>query len=309
MDAVLNTIKPIVQGLVENELKTVIEQNIDKIDTIEPTVDAKLGEVAGKIKALIIDNINKIPFVPDSIKKGFISQIPVDKLIEIINGFDFEPFKATLLAIPTTGISDPTELNKIKTTLTGLPDKIKSLLIKHIESVFNGTAISVPPVVPGAPPVVPGAPPVVPGAPPVVMPPQPPAANMSENIKSNFNNLLPNDQTKIINDIRQLLINIGIYNKIIENPVMSGGEPEKTIVSGGEEPVVVSGSEEPVVVSGGEEPIVAGGQEPVVVSGSEEPVVVSGSEQAGGQLVVYSRPKYNFSKRKTKKNIRHNRHF
>ena len=141
MDAVLTTIKPIVQGLVENELKTVIEENIDKIDTIEPTVDAKLGEVAGKIKALIIDNINKIPFVPDSIKKGFISQIPVDKLIEIINGFDFEPFKATLLAIPTTGISDPTKLNQIKTTLTGLPDKIKSLLIKHIESVFNGTAV------------------------------------------------------------------------------------------------------------------------------------------------------------------------
>lgn len=139
MDAVLTTIKPIVQKLVEDELKTVIEQNIDKIDTIEPMVDAKLGEVAGKIKALIIDNINNIPFVPDSMKQGFISQIPVDKLIELINGFDFEPFKATLLAIPTTGISDPTELNKIKTTLTGLPDKIKSLLIKHIESVFNGT--------------------------------------------------------------------------------------------------------------------------------------------------------------------------
>ncbi len=139
MDAVLTTIKPIVQKLVEDELKTVIEQNIDKIDTIEPMVDAKLGEVAGKIKALIIDNINNIPFVPDSMKQGFISQIPVDKLIKIINEFDFEPFKATLLAIPTTGISDPTELNKIKTTLTGLPDKIKSLLIKHIESVFNGT--------------------------------------------------------------------------------------------------------------------------------------------------------------------------
>ena len=140
MDAVLTTIKPIVQKLVEDELKTVIEQNIDKIDTIEPMVDAKLGDVAGKIKALIIDNINNIPFVPDSMKQGFISQIPVDKLIEIINEFDFEPFKVTLLAIPTTGISDPTELNKIKTTLTGLPDKIKSLLIKHIESVFNGTA-------------------------------------------------------------------------------------------------------------------------------------------------------------------------
>ena len=103
-------------------------------------VDAKLGEVAGKIKALIIDNINSIPFISDSMKQGLISQIPVAKLIEIINGFDFEPFKATLLAIPTTGISDPAELNKIKTTLTGLPDKIKSLLIKHIESVFNGTA-------------------------------------------------------------------------------------------------------------------------------------------------------------------------
>ena len=140
MDAVLTTIKPIVQKLVEDELKTVIEQNIDKIDTIEPMVDAKLGEVAGKIKALIIDNIKKIPFIPDSIKQGFISQIPVDKLIELINGFDFESFKATLLAIPTTEISDPAKLNKIKTTSTELPDKIKSLLIKHIESVFNGTA-------------------------------------------------------------------------------------------------------------------------------------------------------------------------
>ena len=140
MDAVLTTIKPIVQKLVEDELTTLIKPNIEKIDTLEPMVDAKLKEVAGQIKALIIDNINKIPFVPDSVKQGFISQIPVDKLIELINGFDFEPFKATLLAIPTTGISDPTELNKIKTTLTGLPDKIKILLIKYIESVFNSTA-------------------------------------------------------------------------------------------------------------------------------------------------------------------------
>jgi len=140
METILKTMQPIVQKLVEDELKTVIEQNIDKIDTIEPMVDAKLGEVAGKIKALIIDNINKIPLVPDSMKQGLISQIPVVELIKIVNEFDFEPFKATLLAIPTTGISDPTELNKIKTTLTGLPDKIKSLLIKHIESVFNGTA-------------------------------------------------------------------------------------------------------------------------------------------------------------------------
>ena len=139
MDAVLTTIKPIVQKLVEDELTTLIKPNIEKIDTLEPMVDAKLKEVAGQIKALIIDNINKIPFVPDSVKQGFISQIPVDKLIELINGFDFEPFKATLLAIPTTGISDPTELNKIKTTLTGLPDKIKILLIKYIESVFNST--------------------------------------------------------------------------------------------------------------------------------------------------------------------------
>jgi len=322
MDAVLTTIKPIVQGLVEKELKTVIEQNIDKIDTIEPIVDAKLGEVAGKIKALIIDNINKIPFVPDSIKKEFISQIPVDKLIEIINGFDFEPFKATLLAIPTTGISDPTELNKIKTTLTGLPDKIKSLLIKHIESVFNGTAISVPAAPPAvmpsqSPAVMPPQPPAgMPSQPPAGMPPQPPTTNMSENIKSNFNNLLPNDQAKIINDIRQLLINIGIYNKIIENPVMSGGEPEQPNVAGGENPVVVAGGEEPVLI-GGQESMVSGGEQPVVVSGGEQPLVVGGQESivsggeqpVGGQLVVYSRPKYNFSKRKTKKNIRHNRHF
>ena len=199
MDAVLTTIKPIVQKLVEDELKTVIEQNIDKIDTIEPMVDAKLGEVAGKIKALIIDNINSIPFISDSMKQGLISQIPVAKLIEIINGFDFEPFKATLLAIPTTGISDPAELNKIKTTLTGLPDKIKSLLIKHIESVFNGTA-----------------------APPsnleTIMPPAPPSkaeeAATIDAAKAGLADLEGDKKNKTIDKIMEMLEETGVLDEI-----------------------------------------------------------------------------------------------
>jgi hypothetical protein len=223
MDAVLTTIKPIVQGLVENELKTVIEQNIDKIDTIEPTVDAKLGEVAGKIKALIIDNINKIPFVPDSIKQGFISQIPVDKLIEIINGFDFEPFKATLLAIPTTGVSDPAELNKIKTTLTGLPDKIKSLLIKHIESVFNGAPV--PTTVVAASTTTVAAPTTT----TTVAEPTP------ETIQAGLNTLSTSEKEEVIKDIMELLNKSGVLEEIkkqICTPAPPATTPSPTPVGG-----------------------------------------------------------------------------
>jgi len=242
MDAVLTTIKPIVQGLVEKELKTVIEQNIDKIDTIEPIVDAKLGEVAGKIKALIIDNINKIPFVPDSIKKGFISQIPVDKLIEIINGFDFEPFKATLLAIPTTGISDPAELNKIKTTLTGLPNKIKSLLIKHIESVFNGTATVAPAEVPEVKATVVPTPEVkattTAPAPEVVataVAPAPEVVATADTIQAGLNTLSTSQKEEVIKNIMELLNKSGVLEEIKKQictapptpPIPAGGANKK----------------------------------------------------------------------------------
>jgi hypothetical protein len=209
MDAVLTTIKPIVQKLVEDELKTVIEQNIDKIDTIEPMVDAKLGEVAGKIKALIIDNINKIPFVPDSIKQGFISQIPVDKLIEIITGFDFKPFKATLLAIPTTEISDPTELNKIKTTLTELPDKIKSLLIKHIESVFNGTAAAPSNLETTLPPSK------TEESDAAALPPTPPSNEKElEAAKAGFKELDNDEKNETIDKIMEMLKETGLLEEI-----------------------------------------------------------------------------------------------
>jgi hypothetical protein len=205
MEAILNTAKPIVQELVENELKTLIGQNINEIDGLEAKIDTKLGEVAGKIKSLIIDNINKLPFVPDSIKKGFIDQIPVDQLVTIINGFDLEKFKTTILAIPTTGISDPTKLNQIRTTLTELPDKIKKMLTTHIESIFNGVAAAnVPPpvpapggpaVAPGAPAVAPGGPAVAPGAPAVAPSVAPVPANR---IKIMFDKLSSNEQNQFL---------------------------------------------------------------------------------------------------------------
>ena len=339
MEAILNTAKPIVQELVENELKTLIGQNINEIDGLEAKIDTKLGEVAGKIKSLIIDNINKLPFVPDSIKKGFIDQIPVDQLVSIINGFDLEKFKATILAIPTTGISDPAKLNQIRTTLTELPDKIKKMLTTHIESIFNGVASAaapgpgVPPPPPGAPsllPPAPGAPAVVPlvapggpsvvptaGVPAVVAPGAPVPANR---IKIMFDKLSSNEQNQIIADIKKLLVDIGIYNKITAS-TMAGGEKPITdeavtpVVGGGDEPIVVGG-DETVSIVGGDEPVAV--ETPVVVSGGDEPntnvvstpsVVetpttneVSTPIAAGGD----STPKIiHGQRRKTKKNIKY----
>ena len=199
--AVLNTIKPIVQELVENELKTVIEQNMNEIEGLEGKIDTKLGEVAGKIKSLIIDNINKIPFVPDSIKKGFIDQIPVNQLVTIINEFDLEPFKTTILAIPTTGVSDPAKLNQIRTILTELPDKIKKMLTTHIESIFNGVAA---PATPPAPMVSPATPPT-----PMVSP-----VATEASVKQGLQSMSVDDKTKTIDSIMKMLEDTGILDEI-----------------------------------------------------------------------------------------------
>lgn len=358
MEAILNTAKPIVQELVENELKTLIGENINEIDGLEAKIDTKLGEVAGKIKSLIIDNINKLPFVPDSIKKGFIDQIPVDQLVSIINGFDLEKFKATILAIPTTGISDPTKLNQIRTTLTELPDKIKKMLTTHIESIFNGVASAAAPG-PGVPPPPPGAPAVVPPAPgvpavvapgaPSVVPPAPGAPSVvapgassvvpsvapgapsvvptagvpavvapgapvpANRIKIMFDKLSSNEQNQIIADIKKLLVDIGIYNKITASTMAGGEKPitdeAVTPVVGGDEPVVVGGDETvavetPVVVSGGDEPNTNVVSIPSVV---ETPTTNEVSTPVvGGD----STPKIiHGQRRKTKKNIKYNRDF
>jgi hypothetical protein len=365
MEAILNTAKPIVQELVENELKTLIGQNINEIDGLEAKIDTKLGEVAGKIKSLIIDNINKIPFVPDSVKKGFIDQIPVGQLVTIINGFDLEKFKTTILAIPTTGISDPTKLNQIRTTLTELPDKIKKMLTTHIESIFNGVAAApgVPSVVaPGAPavpgaPAAPGAPavpggPAVPGAPAVVAPGAPSVAPAvgpvpANRIKIMFDKLSSNEQNQIITDIKKLLVDIGIYNRITAS-TMAGGEKPITNEDGTpvidepntnevSTPSVVGGDETPVVetpVVGGDEPVVetpvVGGDETktnevstsaVVVKPNTNEVstpVVGGDETPTTNEVITpsvvaggdSTAKIiHGQRRKTKKNIKYNRDF
>jgi hypothetical protein len=333
MEAILNTAKPIVQELVENELKTLIGQNINEIDGLEAKIDTKLGEVAGKIKSLIIDNINKLPFVPDSIKKGFIDQIPVDQLVSIINGFDLEKFKATILAIPTTGISDPAKLNQIRTTLTELPDKIKKMLTTHIESIFNGVASAAapghgvpavfPPPPPGAPSVVPPPPPapgassVVPGGPavaPSVAPGGPSVAPVPANrIKIMFDKLSSNEQNQIIADIKKLLVDIGIYNKITASTMAGGEKPITdevvTPVVGGDEPVVVGGDETvavetPVVVSGGDETKTNEVSTPSVV---ETPTTNDVSTPVVGgdstSKIIHGQ------RRKTKKNIKYNRDF
>ena len=338
MEAILNTAKPIVQELVENELKTLIGQNINEIDGLEAKIDTKLGEVAGKIKSLLIDNINKLPFVPDSIKKGFIDQIPVDQLVSIINGFDLEKFKATILAIPTTGISDPAKLNQIRTTLTELPDKIKKMLTTHIESIFNGVATAAapgpgapsvlppPPPAPGAPAVVPpppppGVPAVVPGAPsvapgaPSVSPGGPSVVPVPANrIKIMFDKLSSVEQNQIIADIKKLLVDIGIYNRITASTMAGGEKPitdeAVTPVVGGDEPVVVGGDETvavetPVVVSGGDEPNTNVVSTPSVVETPttnevSTPIAVGGDSTS---KIIHGQ------RRKTKKNIKYNRDF
>ena len=280
MEAVLNTIKPIVQELVENELKTLIEQNINEIEGLEGKIDTKLGEVAGKIKSLIIDNINNIPFVPDSIKKGFIDQIPVDQLVTIINGFDLEPFKTTILAIPTTGVSDPAKLNQIRTILTELPDKIKKMLTTHIESIFNGTAIAA----------------VVPAVSPTSSAPTPMVSHVETetSVKQGLQSMSDDDKKKTIDSIMKMLEDTGILDEIKKRICVPPVAPAVEVPATTEVPVVATtdGAEVPVVATtdGAEVPVVA--VVPVVAEVATTDAPAPPTPQKGG------------SRRKTKKNIR-----
>ena len=329
MEAVLNTIKPIVQELVENELKTLIEQNINEIEGLEGKIDTKLGEVAGKIKSLIIDNINNIPFVPDSIKKGFIDQIPVDQLVTIINGFDLEPFKTTILAIPTTGVSDPAKLNQIRTILTELPDKIKKMLTTHIESIFNGTAIAA----------------VVPAVSPTSSAPTPMVSHVATetSVKQGLQSMSDDDKQKTIDSIMKMLEDTGILDEIkkricvpaviatTEVPVVAVEVPDATTdgavvaveapVVAVEAPVVaadVATTDGPVVAV--EAPVVAADVAPAVeapvvaveapVVAVEAPVATTAEAPVHATTVATTNaaaPQKGGSRRKTKKNIRHSK--
>ena len=316
MEAVLNTIKPIVQELVENELKTLIEQNINEIEGLEGKIDTKLGEVAGKIKSLIIDNINNIPFVPDSIKKGFIDQIPVDQLVTIINGFDLEPFKTTILAIPTTGVSDPAKLNQIRTILTELPDKIKKMLTTHIESIFNGTAIAA----------------VVPAVSPTSSAPTPMVSHVATetSVKQGLQSMSDDDKQKTIDSIMKMLEDTGILDEIKKRicvPAVAPAVEVPATTDGAEVPVVATtdGAEVPVVATtdGAEVPAVAvvpvvAAEVPVVAT--EVPFVATEVPVATTEVPVATlptppvaalptppAPQKGGSRRKTKKNIRHSK--
>lgn len=318
MEAVLNTIKPIVQELVENELKTLIEQNINEIEGLEGKIDTKLGEVAGKIKSLIIDNINNIPFVPDSIKKGFIDQIPVDQLVTIINGFDLEPFKTTILAIPTTGVSDPAKLNQIRTILTELPDKIKKMLTTHIESIFNGAAIAA----------------VVPAVSPTSSAPTPMVSHVETetSVKQGLQSMSDDDKKKTIDSIMKMLEDTGILDEIKKRicvPATTDGA-----VVAAEVPVATTdgadvATEVPVVAT--EAPATTEGAAEVPVATTEVPVVAVATTEAPVEVPVVATevpvvaaevpvatlppppvaalptpptPQKGGSRRKTKKNIR-----
>ena len=305
MEAVLNTIKPIVQELVENELKTLIEQNINEIEGLEGKIDTKLGEVAGKIKSLIIDNINNIPFVPDSIKKGFIDQIPVDQLVTIINGFDLEPFKTTILAIPTTGVSDPAKLNQIRTILTELPDKIKKMLTTHIESIFNGTAIAA----------------VVPAVSPTSSAPTPMVSTVATetSVKQGLQSMSDDDKQKTIDSIMKMLEDTGILDEIKKRICVPPVAPavEVSVAPAVEVPVapavevpVAPAVEAPVVAV--EAPVVAADvattDGPVVAV--EAPVATTAEAPVHATTVATTNaaaPQKGGSRRKTKKNIRHSK--
>ena len=120
--------KSTIQNKVIESLEPVIKENIKNIEVLKTKIDTELGTLSSKVKELI----------PDLLKE----QVDVTKIKGFIDSIDSSVFKKVFDdVIDQQSDDDLKSLNltkeHLKTSIGGLPDDIKEIFKKHIDSVFG----------------------------------------------------------------------------------------------------------------------------------------------------------------------------
>ena len=210
--AAKSAFKNTIQKEVIEKLTPVIQENLTNIDVLKNKIDIELGTYADTLK-------DKIP--------GTVREImDATMVIDIVNSIDSSLFTTefnkiidsmTEDAITTTGSTKEV----LKTSIGGLPDDIKEIFIKHINSVFskgttatssNETTTS-PKGIPETPPAAAAAEAPAP-APAAVQEEQDKLKQNEGSIEEGLSNMPNDDKKETIDKIMKMLEDTGILDEI-----------------------------------------------------------------------------------------------
>ena len=141
MDIILQGLTPILTAGIQTTIIPIIEQNLEKLDSIEGDINQKLDELANKAKTGI-DSLPEIPFVfTKEIKETLLKEIPFDKVDQLLDKLDL----SAIDEIKITPIIDDKGVDKtpeIKAKLTQFPNKIREKLKASIRAAFLPGAVA-----------------------------------------------------------------------------------------------------------------------------------------------------------------------
>jgi len=135
-DFLLEGFTPILTAGIQTTIIPIIEQNLEKLDSIEGDINQKLDELANTAKTGI-DSLPEIPFVfTKEIREKIMSELPFDKVDKLLDELD-------LSAIDKIEIKPEIDKNgEIKAKLTQFPNKIREKLKASIRAAFSPGAVA-----------------------------------------------------------------------------------------------------------------------------------------------------------------------
>jgi hypothetical protein len=141
MDIILQGLTPILTAGIQTTIIPIIEQNLEKLDSIEGDINQKLDELANKAKTGI-DSLPEIPFVfTKEIKETLLKEIPFDKVDQLLDKLDLSAIDKIEIKpiIDDKGVDKTPE---IKAKLTQFPNKIREKLKASIRAAFLPGAVA-----------------------------------------------------------------------------------------------------------------------------------------------------------------------
>jgi hypothetical protein len=120
--------KSTIQDKVIKSLEPVIKENIKNIEVLKTKIDTELGTLSSTVKNLIPDTLKD---TVDVIKiKGFVDSIDSSVFKKVFDDVIEQQSDDDLKSLNLTK-------EHLKTSIGGLPDDIKEIFKKHIDSVFG----------------------------------------------------------------------------------------------------------------------------------------------------------------------------
>lgn len=140
MNVILQGLTPIITAGIKTTIIPIIEQNLEKLDTIEGDINQKLDDLANKAKTGI-DSLPELPiFFTKEIKEKLLKEIPFDQVDKLLDEIDLSAIeKIEIKPIIENGVDKSPE---IKSKLTQFPNKIREKLKASIRAAFLPGAVA-----------------------------------------------------------------------------------------------------------------------------------------------------------------------